>query len=183
MKPFAVHNPNQTSGFTLIEVLVVVIIVGILAGIAAPGWLGFLNRQRVSTVRGDLMQTLRNAQQDAIQRRSSVPVVINTAAAVPTATVNGVALTLGEAGNPGNVQLQTWAGATKDTGFDTVIFDYRGAPTFRKGANNNTISNNPPFVININAGTSTAKQCVIVASLLGTLKTTSGAECDNPQLQ
>lgn len=176
MKPFAVHKPNQTAGFTLIEVLVVVIIAAILAGIAAPGWLGFLNRQRVTTVRSDLMQTLRNAQQDAIQRRESVRVVIDTAAAVPTVTVNGQALVLGETGNPGNVTLTV---AGPGTGFNTVVFDHQGTPSFRAGT---TVSTTLPFVINISANNSTARQCVIVASLLGSLKTARNAECNNPGL-
>ncbi len=183
MKSLVSSKTNQSAGFTLIEVLVVVVIAAVLAAIAAPSWQGFLNRQRVSAVKSDLLQTLKNAQQDAIQRRISVPVRIDTAAAAPTVTVNnGAALVLSEASNPGNVKLSAYRVGSGGTGFDTVIFDYRGAPTFRKGADNTTISDVPPFVISVNIQGSTAKQCVIVASLLGALKTASNAQCDNPTL-
>ncbi|TAG52440.1 MAG: prepilin-type N-terminal cleavage/methylation domain-containing protein, partial [Oscillatoriales cyanobacterium] len=37
---------KKDAGYTLLELLVVVIMLGILASIAAPGWLGFINRQR-----------------------------------------------------------------------------------------------------------------------------------------
>jgi prepilin-type N-terminal cleavage/methylation domain-containing protein len=52
-------------GFTLLEVLVIALIVGILSSIAAPSWLAFINRQRVRTVNDRVFQSLRLAQSEA----------------------------------------------------------------------------------------------------------------------
>ncbi|MFQ4139479.1 prepilin-type N-terminal cleavage/methylation domain-containing protein [Nodosilinea sp. PGN35] len=187
MKLFASPKVDQSAGFTLIEVLVVVVIAAVLAAIAAPSWQGFLNRQRVSAVKSDLLQTLKNAQQDAIQRRLSVPIVINDAATLPTVTVNGNAQVLGSNNNnPSNVRLRSYSvgnTGTQDATFDTIVFDHRGMPTIGRSTTT-AIPNSDvlPFVISINAQNATTKQCVIVASLLGSLKTASNAQCDNPSV-
>ncbi|MEG3887023.1 prepilin-type N-terminal cleavage/methylation domain-containing protein, partial [Microcoleus sp. herbarium19] len=56
------RSRNGDKGYTLIELLVVVILLGVLASIAAPGWLGFINKQRVRTVNDRVFQSLRLAQ-------------------------------------------------------------------------------------------------------------------------
>ncbi|MGB3308969.1 MAG: prepilin-type N-terminal cleavage/methylation domain-containing protein [Nodosilinea sp.] len=191
MKRLTFQKNSETAGFTLIEVLVVVIIAGILAAIAAPGWLAFLNRQRVSAVKSDLIQTLKNAQQDAIQKRQSIPVAIDDAATVPTVVVNGLAQTLGsDASRAGNLRLTSYvAGGVPDPIFDTIVFDYRGMPSIGTSPADGTMidpadasSEDLPFVISVAADGSDVQQCVIVATLLGSLKTASNAECDDPDV-
>jgi prepilin-type N-terminal cleavage/methylation domain-containing protein len=66
---------SNTDGFTLIEILVVIIIAGVLFAIAAPNWSAFVNQQRVSTVRNQVSQAIRTAQSKAKRTKVAQAIV------------------------------------------------------------------------------------------------------------
>jgi prepilin-type N-terminal cleavage/methylation domain-containing protein len=77
MQYFRRRSPNPDSGFTLIEVLVVVIIISVLSAIAAPGWLAFVNNRRISTVRSQAADAIRKAQTEAKTTQTMRAVVLD----------------------------------------------------------------------------------------------------------
>jgi prepilin-type N-terminal cleavage/methylation domain-containing protein len=63
------------SGFSLIEMMVVTIMIGILSAIAAGAWEGFTARQRIRTVNGQVFDALRSAQSDAKMKKETRTVI------------------------------------------------------------------------------------------------------------
>ncbi|ARV62234.1 prepilin-type N-terminal cleavage/methylation domain-containing protein [Nostocales cyanobacterium HT-58-2] len=68
MKKNIFHN-DSNSGFTLIEILVSIVIIGILAGISAPSWLGFVDTQRLKTAQDEVYLAMRQAQSQATKNK------------------------------------------------------------------------------------------------------------------
>lgn len=76
MLPSSAHKSNQ--GFTLPEVLIIVVVVGILAAIAVPSFLGWYNRQKVNQALTQVQGALKETQREAIKRSKSCTVTLNT---------------------------------------------------------------------------------------------------------
>lgn len=71
---------NDSAGFTIIELLIVVAIVGVLATLGAPNLRDLVVSQRVKTAASDLHLSLILARSEAIKRNATVQVVpVNTA--------------------------------------------------------------------------------------------------------
>lgn len=89
----------QSFGFTMIEVLVVMIIVGVLSAIAAPSWLGFVNTQRLNGSQTKVFQAIKSAQSEAKQRQTSnvnrVRLTLNTNANANAFKLDNVAIESG----------------------------------------------------------------------------------------
>jgi prepilin-type N-terminal cleavage/methylation domain-containing protein len=59
----------NSAGFTLIEGLIVVVIAGLMAAIAAPAWFSFVQQRKINMAQGMVYQGIRATQADAMQQR------------------------------------------------------------------------------------------------------------------
>jgi len=75
MTPIARSGPVRASGFTLIEMLVVLAIAGLIAGIGFPSIDHAIDRQRFHRAADDVARTLWTARADAIRSGRAIVVI------------------------------------------------------------------------------------------------------------
>ncbi|NEO69639.1 prepilin-type N-terminal cleavage/methylation domain-containing protein [Moorena sp. SIO3H5] len=82
------RKQNNDAGFTFMELLIVILMVGILSSIAAPSWLAFVNRQRVSKVNERVLSVIQEAQRQAKNKKLHYSVSFRMNDGVPEAAVH-----------------------------------------------------------------------------------------------
>ena len=86
-------NYKSDRGFSLLELMVVLILVGVMAVIAAPNFLGLLNRIRVNGSFEQLVGAISEAQRQAIRQGASCRINFNVNTNIISATPNNCLLT------------------------------------------------------------------------------------------
>ena len=148
-------------GFTLIEMIVTVIIVGVIAAIASPNLLGLLNRNRVNEAIRQIEGAFKEAQKQAIRSGRQCTINIDTTnktiANPTTAGVDGCLLSTRILNDL--VQL--------NSSRTTIIFSGKG---------NISIDNSDPnlltpvLVVSIPNGTN-KQACVVIQNALSSVRT------------
>ncbi|NEP50702.1 MAG: prepilin-type N-terminal cleavage/methylation domain-containing protein [Moorea sp. SIO3C2] len=98
---------NNEAGFTLIELIIVILLVGILSSIAAPSWLAFVNRQRVGKVNERVLSVIQEAQRQAKNKKVSYSVSFRMNGDDPQAAVHQAKDNQGDAQTPETFQWQS----------------------------------------------------------------------------
>lgn len=191
-------NPKN-NGFTLLEVLVAVFMVGILGAIIAPSWLNFVKQQQVNKVNDIVLAALQKAQREAKKNKLNYSVSFRINSGSPEISVysgstpNWESLT-GDLGiNTGDFILGTNLNATNtlaspaNVAFNnlstakTITFDYMGALASKSnGSASDTgikiVVAIPQYVNSTNP--SNSRKCVIIETLIGGMRTAKNNGCN-----
>ena len=191
---------SSTSGFTLLEVLVVVIMIAVLSAIAAPGWLAFVNRQRVSKVNDAVLRAMQDAQREAKRTKLSynasfqndsgqLEVAVypegTNAADIPWKSLNegldikeGQVLLCSDIDTTANQEASSPT-CTIGTNPRTIIFDYQG--NLEPGASiGDGIGITVAIPDNSQSPIVSTARCVVVKTLIGSKVMEKDATCPLP---
>ncbi|MGK7888917.1 MAG: Tfp pilus assembly protein FimT/FimU [Leptolyngbyaceae cyanobacterium] len=162
------------AGFSILEVIVVLAIIGILSAIAAPGWLTLVNRQRLSSARDEVLQAMRSTQSQAKRTRRPSLLEFDSSGYIPE--VQGIELGDGNL-KPNMVTLTVSdysdnpIGDIDDDGLLDIQFDQHGA------ISEDSVPDEWP--IRIVLSSSGMERCILIDSLLGSTRLRADDDCDS----
>ncbi|MBV5257834.1 prepilin-type N-terminal cleavage/methylation domain-containing protein [Synechococcus moorigangaii CMS01] len=182
MKRLIVTKENR--GFTLIELLTALAIAGILAAIASPSMIGFVNKSRIRQAQADVFGILLDSQRNAIKNSGDCVVTLTP----------GVESTITSTCSPerrlSNAQLRH-NGAESNGGGDqileetnTLTFNFKGETTDAINASGD--STNLVIIISDRDGNRSYQRCIVISDGIGLVRqgqypaneaTTNPTEC------
>jgi prepilin-type N-terminal cleavage/methylation domain-containing protein len=160
-------HPYTNKGFTLIETLVSIAIMGIIAAIAAPSFLTWVNNKKIEDVTTNIEGTLKEAQSTAIRKNKTCNVWITTTTA--STVENDVARTPDPACLPsGTRQIQ---GANTNIEIAGTGGGSGTMVTFSAVGTSNVTLNTQAFIIYRTDATIGLKKCLVISAGIGIIKT------------
>lgn len=127
-----IYAPASKRGFTLIELMVAMAVLGILLTIAVPNFQAFLMNSRMASQANDLITALNMARSEAVKRAASVTVCASSNGTSCIGTWAQGWLVRDAAGTPIRVQQALGGGSSLTGGTDvasTITFASNGRTT------------------------------------------------------
>lgn len=66
---FSKKTAIRSTGFTILELMIIVVVIGIIFAIASPSWFNFIERQRLNTAQNQLYQALQSAKNNSTKEK------------------------------------------------------------------------------------------------------------------
>ena len=182
-------NSSANSGFTLLELLVVIGMVAILSTIAGVSWLAFINNQRLGTANDAISRAMREAQSQARLRKLEWQASFRDSNASGDPVLQWSVHEALDAGETIAVESLLWNDVEENVEIDTsnttldeenldgidtndvwrIKFDHYGNV-------DNSIAGLGKITITSTTG-GNAKRCTIVSTILGAIRTDSDSGC------
>ena len=172
------NQSKSTAGFTLLEQIILVAIIGILSAIAIPSWIGFVDRLSLNIAQDQVYRAMQAAQSNAKRDKITWQVSFREVNQVVQLAVHpaesqqfmpldvkwhdlGHNIRIDKQKNNKGISETTLysSGRKKNSGLWRVQFNYHG--------NTNGQSGQITLITDINSKT---KRCVYVSTLIGTLR-------------
>jgi prepilin-type N-terminal cleavage/methylation domain-containing protein len=189
------HSP-QKSGFTLIEVLVVVLIIAIMASIITPSFLAWANNQRVGSAKSQIADAIRKTQNEAKRTKTdreirfdnnggnpryAITSMDNTGAPKALTAITNWQSLAGEGSAKKGLQLKVSTAGGLSSESAGIVFNPYGAvvtggsTALFDNAKNTTAPS--VFTVQVSMGGGTHKRCILVKTLLGATREEKGGKC------
>lgn len=166
---------RSISGFTLIEVLITVVIVGVLAALTTPNLMGLLMRQKLNATQNNALSALREAQTRAKQQSQKVQVcfrsnstngsqfLIQTISSTSTTNCSGTTWQNLAEGSGGKINISS-SNMTLRNSVSSIRFHSNGWLDSQEGTTPLRITFAPQ-------GNTYPQRCVQVTTRLGAMRT------------
>lgn len=161
------HVRKSNSGFTLIEMLVTVILIGIVAAISAPNLTALLNRNRSNQATRQIEGALVEAQKQAIRRGRSCKIGVSITA-TNSALVNPPPDPSDPFDPPGCLTTPRQLNTNVNLSTTLPTLPARGTVFSGKG---NVTGTPILFVTSIANGNINQQRCVVIENALGKIRT------------
>jgi Tfp pilus assembly protein FimT len=162
-----VRSHRQSAGFTLLEMVVIMGMIGVLSAIAAPGWRAFHNNQRLNAAQTSVFEAVQQARKEGMLKRIEYQVSFRE-------TNNRVEWAVYPASD--SVVGMTWNRLEEGIRLDSATTLYEKDNLYRMRFNDRGEANGQIGQVVLSLDSTSAKRCVVISTLLGHIRQGTFAE-------